>query len=616
MKNLKKLVLLMMGTLLIACGVACSNSNEPDAGNTEIKKINSSILDGKIANFLGAEGFGVVEKKEQKSGVVYAASATTSTQQKNEFAKLTDDGVYDVHFYDDQNLSSYKELNNAYPTHHHDGEECLKLDCEQISDEIKADEQNGKTKSILSLEARLNKIYSCGDFTFINVTSAIEGEITVLSEYSRVLDHNFQEINGFPTKVNAEDNFDYDSGSYGFSWISLNQDGKSHIIPIKAKSDEKNYHKINYWSTEFCQSFIIDNSTGLTYSLERFPYIYSVVGGIVKVYDENEIGKFAYYKPKITANTLGFDKIALPTETEITEVIKGSKVYIDIYGNMLFDSSLPNTNTTFDDRCEKKVGQNLIFTRKDERILKNNNPDFRLQLEAYKMSKRYHLGNDGRIYRVNFIGDLNNLSVNVLDENGNWQKISSTLSVEFDNSIIAQRVGVNAINWDFFVITSIKDGYAYYSTAANFDGHRIWPKANVSHRNSFTGVYRMPVNGLTENNTYIEDLITEFNNLGLNDNNPYSIVLVGKTQMLYLLNNTLVLTDVSTGKKATFTPTQQVSGMVAGPKNFLNVIGVGYLDVSKNIDLNTFGASSFVNVPNTERQFEEYYKLLMDKTKN
>lgn len=35
MKNLKKLVLLMMGTLLIACGVACSNPNEQNSNNTE-----------------------------------------------------------------------------------------------------------------------------------------------------------------------------------------------------------------------------------------------------------------------------------------------------------------------------------------------------------------------------------------------------------------------------------------------------------------------------------------------------------------------------------------------------------------------------------------------------
>lgn len=624
MKNLKKLMALLLSVYLLVTAVACSNSS----GNTNgggggddtvtVKSISSTILDGKIANFMGADGVGIVDKTvTAKSGsstnpfaVTVYADGNEQTQKKSELVKGTEDGVADVCFHETSDgVKSYKELNKKFDKHHHNSVECIVADCAEISDEILQEESTGEIDTVLSLDARVNKLYMVGNFTFMSVSSAVEGNIRVLSQES-MQKENFTEMSGYPTYVNVEDNFD---NGFTFNWIQIKTGDKSGMIPIKVKDTEENYHTINYWSDDFNQSFIIDNNTGITYSLSQFKYIYSVSGGVLKVHDDSNpmAYKFDYYKPVVTASGITFSKINVPDSVS-------GKVYTDIYGNVLVSNNQFSKAQDIDIFGEKKVGD-VIFAQKVQEIFnrleQQSQGSFKKNV-VYRKANVYHNGSDGRLYRINFFGDLTNVSVSVLDENGQWKSVESTTNVDFNgsNGYIAYQIGRIPTALDYYKITHIENGMAYFSTAAYSDGRRVWERADIEDEAGYVGVVKMPVNGFSEGETNtVKQFAEEFKIKGLPINGHYSVVLLGKTQMLYLTEQSVVLRDVVTGEEKAINISVAHNECFGHDSGNLFIKGLGYLNIDNELNVSTFGSSSFSANPIVKVSFDEYYKLITSK---
>ena len=623
MKLFKKIVSLAMVTCLFVTGVGCSNpgdSGQIPPATTTVQKINSSILDGKVANLMEAEGFGIVAKADTPavasanpfSAVAYADEG--DTQKKTELVKKTDDGVTDIRFHnvDGGAKKSYKHLNKKYDKHHHKSVECGITDCDKISDEITQEENSGAVDTVLSLGARVNKLYTVGEFTFVSISSAVEGKIKVMELYTRNVNESFGPNNGFPTNVNVIDNLNTSKG-FGFSWIAIEgEDGKSGMIPIKIYEDEDNYHKINYWSDDYNQSYIIDNNTGLTCSLSQFGYIYSVSGGLIKIYDQSAPSGFNYYKPLATESGITFNKVEFPDDPEFLLEAGSSNVHTDIYGNMVFSNNKLKSPDDVDLYGEKKIADNIILAQKNQMIaVELNNKHDTLGEKNYTKANVYHNGSDGRLYRVNFFGDLNNISLSVLDENCTWQAVEKDITVEFTFAYVAWQVGVITTAWDALRLTCIIDGNAYFSTAAQTDGGMLWPQAFFADNDHYVGVVKMPVDGFADGDTTIQDFITEFKNQGYPVDRSYGVILVGNTQMLYFGRNKIFLRDVKTGEEKSFDTPIVNNGFGAHKGGNLFVKNLGYLNVEEEIDLATFGASSFSESPvSINDDFEEYYKLI------
>ncbi len=617
MKNLKKIVALILSLYLLFVAVACSNDDTEDGGGDDtvtVKTISSTILDGKIANLMGADGIGIADKteKQAKSSAVNPfmavahADSTESTQKKNEFVKSTDDGFLDVCFHEtDGGNKSYKDLNNKFEKHHHNSVECTITDCAEISDEILAEENSGEVDTVLSLDARVNKLYTVGNFTFMAVSSAVEGSVRVMTDKS-IQEESFSVMGGYPTFVNTEDN--YDQG-FTFSYIQINSGEKSGMIPVKVKESEENYHMINYWSDDFNQSFIIDNSTGITYSLSEFKYIYSVKGGLIKVCDQASIngGKFDYYKPVVTEGGIDFVKIEIPQGFS-------GQTHIDIYGNIIFESNKETQAQNLNPTIETKVGEQSILSTKNQECityLENRYGKNTDKTREYIDSKPYHVGSDGRIYKVNFLDDMTNVSVKVLNENCEWQEVESTTDVEFYLGYISTRIGRNKnARWNAFSITAIKNGDAYYSTAAHSDNFAVWERALMID-DGFNGVVKMPVNGFSDGE---ENTVKEFAESFQALEHDYSVALVGSKQMLYITEDKVVLKDVETGLEKAIDVVVPNKGSSSDASGSLKIEGLGFIRLEKEIDLNTFGRNSFSSTP-IEREvvLDGYYKLITSK---
>lgn len=624
MKNFKKLMALLLSVYLLVTAVACSNSSGNTNGGGDgddtvtVKTISSTILDGKIANFMGADGVGIVDKTvTAKSGsgtnpfaVTVYADGNEQTQKKSELVKGTEDGVADVCFHETRDgVKSYKELNKKFDKHNHKGLECGETSCDEISDEILQEESTGEIDTVLSLDARVNKLYTVGNFTFMSVSSAVEGNIRVLSQES-MQKENFTEMSGYPTYVNVEDNFD---NGFTFNWIQINTSDKSGMIPIKVKETEENYHTINYWSDDFNQSFIIDNNTGITYSLSQFKYIYSVSGGVLKVHDDSNpmAYKFDYYKPVVTTNGITFSKINVPDSVS-------GKVYTDIYGNVLVSNNQFSKAQDIDIFGEKKVGD-VIFAQKVQEIFnrlgQQSQGSFKKN-DVYRKANVYHNGSDGRLYRINFFGDLTNVSVSVLDENGQWKSVESTTNVDFNgsNGYIAYQIGFVPTALDYYKITHIENGMAYFSTAAYSDGRRVWERAYIDDEAGYVGVVKMPVNGFSEGETNtVKQFAEEFKNKGLPINGHFSVVLVGKTQMLYLTEGKVCLKDIKTGEEKAIDISVAYNECLGHNSGNLFIKGLGYLNIDDELNVSTFGRGSFSANPVVKVSFDEYYKLITNK---
>lgn len=633
---LKKTLTLTLAGCMLATGLSgCSvlsgllpdnNKGDGDKDYVKVTPIDATLLEGKIANFMEAEGVGIIDKTDEVEpegqgtnpylAVAYADN-NAGTQKKMELAKKTANGYSNVHFHnaDGGARKSYKHLNKKYNKHHHKTVECPELDCEKISDEILAEEESGAVDSILSLDARVNKLYSVGQFTFVNISSAVEGNVKVYDQRSRS-PHMFSEIGGFPTKVNVEENMV--RGEYTFAYINFkDENGNNGMIPIKVDAAEEKYHRINYWSDAYNQSFIIDNATGMTYSLSQFKYIYSVEGGVIKIYDESVMGKFVFYKPQVTETGMQFIKVELPTDETFIKGASYAKVFVDIYGNMVFSNGELVALSQMDIYGEIKYDGNIILAQKNQEIYSRleSSPATRNKAEVYKRASRYHVGSDGRIYRVNFMGDMSDVSVNVLDENCTWQQVGNDVDVQFEG-YIAWNIGLNKANFDHYRILCIKNGNAYFSTAAMSDGKAIWPQATFDgNTDQFVGVVKAPAVGGEQAKSAIMDYISEFKTKVDFMQGGYSVVLVGSTQMLYVQDGKVNLRDVTTGQEVSFDANVTARSCVnVGDKLFVD--GLGYLSVEKEYDLSTFGASNF-SAEYLEKtvELDEYYKLLLDLKK-
>ncbi len=636
---------LLLALILTMGYTSCTDVPKNSSTETgEPVKLTPSILDGKIANLLEAEGVGILDKTDavapatpSSRTIVASADEGEATQKKTELAKKTENGVEDLHFHEPtEGEKSYTDLNEKYGKHHHDKVECAKNDCDKVSDEVVKEEAEGKADTVLSLDARVNKLYTVGNFTFFSVSSAVKGNAFVWTERTNVLDaydsKEYWQRKGFDTKVNIEDNFIEDGGwAFSLIWIT-DEDGKNlGGIPIQVREGEKNYHQINYWSDDYNQSYIIDNRTGITYSLSQFKYIYSVSNGVIKVYEGMGGNGFSYYRPVITENGLSCEKIRLPGllegtadyDEDFANHVGGCKVHADIYGNLVFSYNplLTGESTEgIDEYGERKLGDKIIFAKKNLQIAEN------LPLRAkrrYSSANRYFNGSDGRIYRINFFGNVNDISVNVLNENCQWQEVEENVDIDFTYGYICAQVGDKATDYAALLITCIKNGEAYYSTAAHTDGVGLWPQASfMNDKNDFTdknfvGVVKMPTDK-TQPNT-VQDFINEFDRKGYplyDGQHAYTVYLVGKTQMLYFGTNEIVLREVSTGRERKIeTPLAKGDFAPHFDKISTNVFvkGWGYLNLLNEVDFDTFGKDSFSAEPNVNKSaFKEYYKFLKD----
>ncbi len=587
----RKIIAILMGLLALCLTVgaftACNNDNS--STSTKVNKIDSSLLDGKLANFMGAEAFGIMDKSTQ--AVPYSdvkssdypirvyADDNSQTQKEAEFIKETADGYVEVHFHEKGNAETYKELNNKYEKHHHDGKECFINTCDMISDEITAEETAGEYDTIMSLDARINKLYNYKNFTFMSVSSAIEGKIEVISNTYMPSINKTTLIslkNSYPALVNIENHFSVNGSGWGFGYINIleSEENPAGIIPMKISENETAYHTSNYWSDYYNQSYIIDNNTGITYSLAQFPHIYSVDNGVIKVHDESVPGWFRYYNPVVSESGMTFEEIKLPTEQEFVANLPpcatSSSVIIDVYGNMLFNSvGQLSQNFQVDEYGEKKFGKNVILAMSNYEHYTNLKKSQEygqyggLFAERYQKANRYHRGSDGRIYRVDFRGLLGDVKVHVLDSNCTWQQVDDSVSVTFDRffNTICWWAGLDRVKFDSFKITKIEGGYAYYSTACASDGVNIWASVALNNElktfGDYAGVVKISVNGPDSEKSYMSVYDEFFNN----NVNPFArniVFLIGETQMLYHANNKLFILDVESGKKSFVTTTSEM----------------------------------------------------------
>ena len=630
-------LLAAIGASCIGCGDVPPADNEP-----VVHAISSSLLDGKVANLLSAQGIGIANKDgdtaqtasektqtAKKSFFVKAsADEEITTQAKNELVKQTDDGVHDVRFHDGDK-GSYREWNKRFDKHHHKGVECPNTDCDELSDEIEAEEATAPT--VVSLDARVNKLYSTGDFTFVCVSSAIEGDVTLYSMKSKLNSLpewiHFSEGMGMPT-LNLANHYGEAQGSTLLNYMVVKDGDKTgHILVKRTKEYEEGYHYSNYWCDDFNQSYIIDNETGKTYSLSQYPAIWSVQNGIVTIYNEQE--QFQYFTPAIVDGELKMNEIELPTGDlyRYTQIPDNLHALMDKHGNIVFDTrqlNLPNADVQ---TGEVKYGEHMIFAGLSQVVLDSiqRNPERqnRNRGGTYQRATRFHMGDDGLIYRVGYAGDLNNIPVHVLNENGEWVSVPDTTDVTFPIPYgYITFLGQHFMEDGYLRITQIKGGYAYFSLAA-YGNHRELlldvPEHNLL-KEEWTGVAKMPVNGGRD-----EELIelVEVYNL-FREKDQFVTYQIGLNSMVYKLGNELILWNRETGetKSTAFSGTLYPCNDKNGVHCFMlrQQDGDAYIDKYVAFDEETLSIewdfNAFSSTPITYTvELEEFYTLVQNKTK-
>lgn len=348
MKFLKRVAALsLLCAMTVPTVIACGGGGNDNKGNKDtVKTISSTLLDGKVANLMSANAIGIEDKSQavtptKKSGgfnggfntVTASADSQTAKQAKNELVKETEDGLTDVRFHDG-NKGGYRQWNQKFNNHHHRGEECKNPNCDEISDEIEAEEEAENTPTVISLDARVNKLYNAGKFTFMSVSSAVEGDVQVLSRTFMVGGmgdgqlYSYAVSGTYPTLINLNEHYKNKEnlGENVLTYMTVKSGNKQGMILVKRSEAEIGYHYANYWCDDFNQSYLIDNETGKTYSLSEIPYIYSVKNGLIQVWDNTvthggNILDFDFYKPQIVDGELVLNKLEIThepnTETRI-----------------------------------------------------------------------------------------------------------------------------------------------------------------------------------------------------------------------------------------------------------------------------------------------------------
>lgn len=641
---MKKQLFGIISALTISCSalsglIGCAQTPPPPPAGASATPITASLLDGKIANLMGAQGLGLDDKESQDGASTYSVSLfdenRNEKQKKHELAKDTEDGIKDVHFHDkDDNVKSYKDLNKKYSKHHHKQVECPKAECDEISDEIELEESQSQEQTVISLDARVNKLYNYGDWTFMSISSAVTGNVSVKTEFNS-MPTNFnmpvETIGNANTYVNLEGHISSIS-PFTYSYIEIPaQDGKERgFIPVKAFDTETGYHTANYWSDDYNQSYIINNATGITYSLSQFPYIYSVENGMIKVYNRMANGLFDYYLPEIHGDNISFSKIELPQHSEVYLPSNYNGVKVDRFGHIIFQvPSMQNNFAGFDENGEKWFG-NCLVTNNSKQVYDqllaqygNDRNWGNILARRYEQSRRYCLGSDGRMYRVNFKGSFSDVSVSVLNELGEWQSVEQNTNVTFDylNRAVCYYRSMGP-KTSVFSLNKISDGYAYYSTCAQMEGAMVLSGVSLldnqlENYNEYQGVIKLSVNGADGDNSHLDFLKSIKNEVDFS--NAYSTILLGSDKMLYLKGTNmnvakeLWLCDVSTGNYKKIGDCNRIG--IGSESIYFD--GLGWLNLRDDVDYSTFSSANFTQEElSISARLDAYFRVLSTKTGN
>ena len=139
---MKKKIVSLLSAIALTFGATaltgCGDTPPADPGNPiTASVVSASLLDGKIANLLSAQGVGIQEKVPATSpqlnaqaGALYQDQDEPETQKIQEFAKQTESGIVDIHFQaQTAEKKSYNDFNLQYQTHHHGGVACIYKIC-------------------------------------------------------------------------------------------------------------------------------------------------------------------------------------------------------------------------------------------------------------------------------------------------------------------------------------------------------------------------------------------------------------------------------------------------------------------------------------------------------
>ena len=641
MKKTKRLLpvllALMMGATiampLMACGDGDDNPDNGGKNNTNANVISASLLDGKVANLLSANGIAIQDKtqneatvsaaKTKKARHIVASADETSTveQPETELVKQTEDGLQDVHFHDGAE-GDYTEWNEE--THHHDGQVCEVEGCTEISDEILAAEEEVPT--IISLDARVNKLYNSGKFTFLCVSSAVEGQVRLMTQLGRdpmSLAMQFFADNG--AYLNTTDHYySEEDRSLTVSYMNVQAGDKKGKILVRRSTAEEAYHYANYWSDDFNQSYIIDNETGKTYSLSSLPYIYSVQNGvIVTKTDTSE----TLYQPKIDENgELVLDEIEISKDLLASYGV--SKYLTDIHGNILF------TGRKIMPQGEAKEG-GFIFTglnEEDYQRLKNGRDNGVMKLSAYERANRYIIGNDGQIYRFDFDGDMTSVPVHVLNAQGEWVSVPKDAHVTFsDRDSFFAEISVNVARRQYMLISQIKGGKTYFVNATL--GAELPFTMNTfatmyAEAGYFVGVSAMPTDGSQD--TAMQNFMKQDVRAEQVLDNDSIVYRVGDTAFAYENKNTgeIVIWDRETETRKTIAGGEKIP-------NFIASVRIGFLEDRKQqaacFQVSTVNGTYYIGYDEKnptkewseysttpfekEEELDAYYELLRNKLK-
>ena len=611
MKAWKKLAMIALSAVCAASVFAACET--PGQGGKQ-STISPALLDGKVANLLSAEGIAIENKEGGTSSETAYGAATVSAfragegdesskegrQAVNEFVKTNGKDVRAVRFH--ERTDDCRELNGKYGKHHHGGTPCEEKNCGRASDELEEEEES--LPSVVSLDARVNKLYSYGDFTFLNVSAAVTGSVRVVTR--TFFDPKTEllalaESGLYPTYLNIENSMDANGGtSYAISYIKVKKEEKEGMILVRASKNESDYHVSNYWSDDFNQSYLIDNTTGKTYSLAQFPYIYSVEEGVLKVYDRRVAGMFAFYVPKIEDGALRFDKIALPMDNEINQLIDGAM--FDRYGNVVFTSYfVQNRPLQVDKYGEMKLGDKLLFTSVNMEIYREIQRINQIQGDIYARCRRYQKGEDNRIYRIDYHGDFRDMPVSVLNEDCEWEPVTGETEVTF---ALGYFMYVNHFGGrGELVITKISGGKLFMANAMwgnNFYSFFAdWMKP-LDDR--FIGVAAFPVAGGEDEamTSFVKELEE-----ATSESRPVNTVFrVGDTCVIYRMNGGIYRWDRLTEKR---------EKLADGRCRFINASCFEAADRYIPFDASSAAADweSFPTEPvEYTVQFEEYYAML------
>ena len=643
MKKTKRLVPIllsvMMGVFSATSFVACDKDKGGEKEQSvKVNTISASLLDGKVANLMSANGIAIQDKTENeptvsamkskmsRNMIVAHAEDDMIEQPKTEFVKQTEEGVQDVHFYDAEK-GDYTKWNDEYETHHHDGIACEVENCTEISDEILAEE--GEVPTIVSLESRVNKLYNAGKFTFLCVSSAVEGQVQLITQKSKIPEGLSQQfLVNYGAYLNVDGHyFAEDDPSYTVSYIQVKTEDKEGLILVKRSESEEAYHYSNYWSDDFNQSYIIDNETGKTYSLSSLPHIYSVQNGAILV----KAPKLTIYQPKIVEDQLVLDEVQISDELSAKYGIRDP--LIDRYGNVVFTGyqSLQGVD---------EYGE----LREDGFIFTSTNPEITQQLQmgdkqfatvkarSYTQARRYLLGSDGRIYRFDYRGETSSIPVHVLNEQGEWTNVPETAHVVFSGKACwFTELTVNVSRQQYLMLTQIKGGKSYFINAALGKDLRWTMNTMAKMYNEagyFVGVSALPTDGSAD--TGMQEFMQYVKDTNALDNDSI-VYRVGATAFAYedKSTNELVIWDRETETRQKIAMGEVIEGSTRGWHiSFINdrayqstcfqantADGAYYVEYEEKNPAKAWNEYSKTPIEKAEK-LDAFYELLIDKLNN